>query len=40
MRRKLVVLVLSLLSLASSVLAQEASKVSEFTPQGTVKKVR
>ena len=40
MRRKLVVLVLSLLFLCSSVLAQEAPKVSGFTPQGTVKKVR
>jgi len=40
MRRKLVVLVLSLMFLGSSVLAQEAPKVSGFTPQGTVKKVR
>ncbi|HEX5680502.1 MAG TPA: MG2 domain-containing protein, partial [Desulfobacterales bacterium] len=40
MRRKLLFLVLSLLFLCSSVLAQEAPKVSGFTPQGTVKKVR
>jgi hypothetical protein len=40
MRRKIVVLVLSLLFLGFSVLAQEAPKVSGFTPQGTVKKVR
>jgi uncharacterized protein YfaS (alpha-2-macroglobulin family) len=40
MRRTLVVLVMSLLFLSSSVFAQEAPKVSGFTPQGTVKKVR
>jgi hypothetical protein len=40
MHRKIVVLVLSLLFLGSPVSAQEAPKVSGFTPQGTVKKVR